>query len=206
MPTAGNAIEWSLRSAAMRKECAVELLQGARRGFSSKLHAGRMDHEASAEIASAGDRRAADGNAANRIALSLNGLAALAANRSGHSPAEAAGHCCGIDDETSVSISVKSPHIRMIFSITLMKSFVSRVSDLLRKLAQCFLVIAEHNIRPPNHHGTSDQVWVGGHHFQGLIARRRSFTHLSRAVKFVARIQEFAMVSFADELVQLVDR
>ena len=63
-----------------------------------------MNHVASAQLASRGDRRAADGNAADRVAFLLYRIAALAADRSGHAAAKLQIIVRGIDDGVGVHL------------------------------------------------------------------------------------------------------
>ena len=63
-----------------------------------------MDHVAGAQIAARGDRRAADGNAADGVAFLLNRIAALAADRSGHAAAELQIIIRGIDDGVDIHL------------------------------------------------------------------------------------------------------
>ncbi len=76
--------------------------QRPRRGFAAQLHAGRVNHEAGAQLASRGDCRAADRNAADGVALLLDCIAALAPDRPGHAAAQLQIVVRGVDDGVHV--------------------------------------------------------------------------------------------------------
>ena len=72
--------------------------QTAGAGFSPELHAGGMDHKACLQFSARGDRRVADRNTANGVALALNLFPSFAANCSGNARTENQIVVRGIDD------------------------------------------------------------------------------------------------------------
>jgi hypothetical protein len=195
VPTAGNAIERSPRSAAMRSACAVEL----------RRHAGRVDHKAGAQFAAGRDGRAANGNAADGVAFPLDRVAALPTDRPGNAATKLQVIVRGIDDGVDV-------HFRQValkehdFLAEAHKLGSFQTGALFRDAFKRFLIIAENNVGPAQHNGPSDQIGFGRHQFQSLVARRRIQSHFPRAVEFVARVQKHAMVAFADQLVEFLNR
>src|SRR5258708_4225579 len=108
----------------------------------------------------------------------------------------------------STSISVRSPCMRTIFSLIFMKLpwYRCTLRLLLCNSGERFLIITQDDFNSTKHHGASNQVRLGGHQFQCLIARRRILRHLSCAIQFIARVQEFAVVGAANEFIELGDR
>src|SRR5258708_21692620 len=108
----------------------------------------------------------------------------------------------------STSISVRSPCMRTIFSLIFMKLpwYRCTLRLLLCNSGEGFLIITQDDFNSTKHHGTSNQVRLGGHQFQRLIARRRILRHLSSAIQFVAGVQEFAVVRAANEFIEFGNR
>jgi len=78
----------------MRRRAAQRLRTGA----AAQLHAGGVNHVARLQPAAAGDGGCSDGDRADLVALLLNRDSALAANGSGHAPAELQIVVGGVDD------------------------------------------------------------------------------------------------------------
>src|SRR5882762_7262404 len=106
VPTAGNAMERSFRSQAMRGRS----LQRALRRFSSQLHARGMNHEAGAKLATRGDRRAANRYAADRVALLLDCFPTLAPDRARDASAKLQVIVRGVDDGVDIHLGQVALH------------------------------------------------------------------------------------------------
>src|SRR5690242_5841691 len=78
--------------------------QGRRLGRSAKPHAGGVNDEARFQVAAVSDGRIAHGNAANFVALALDGIAAFAPYRSSNATAENQIVVSGIDDGVGVHL------------------------------------------------------------------------------------------------------
>lgn len=74
-------------------------------GGAAEAHAGGVNDEASLELATGGEGRVADGNAAEVVALALDFVAALAANGAGYAAAENEIVVGGVDDGVDVHFS-----------------------------------------------------------------------------------------------------
>src|SRR6266853_1833728 len=97
VPTAGNAMDRSFRSEAIRRQRAL-------RRFSSQLHARGMNHEARTKLAARGDRRAANRYAADRVALLLDCFPTLAPDRARDASAKLQVIVRGVDDGVDVHL------------------------------------------------------------------------------------------------------
>jgi len=71
-------------------------------GCSAEPHAGRVDNEPRLQFSAGGDGRVPHRNAANFIALALDGVAALSPNGPGHAPSENQIVVRGVDDGVRV--------------------------------------------------------------------------------------------------------
>jgi hypothetical protein len=76
--------------------------------------------------------------------------------------------------------------------------------DLARQFLQFLEIEAQNDPAAANHHGTANQVGLGGHQTQGFRPSRRLLAHLLLAEEFVARIQEFPVIAVADQLIELL--
>ena len=104
VPTAGKAIVFNPRSAAIRNECATELRKIRRGRSSAKLHAGRMNHVPRFQFAAAGNGRVADWDASDFIAFALDFFSAPSPDRSRNAGAQLQIVVRSIDDRVRIHL------------------------------------------------------------------------------------------------------
>jgi len=86
-----------------------------------------------------------------------------------------------------------------------MASKSSRAEDSTGQVHEFLLIEPQHHPAASNHNRAADQIGFGGHPFQGFSPRRRLLTHLFAAIQLVPRVQEFPVITVADQLIELVD-
>src|SRR3984893_18807549 len=86
----------------------------------------------------------------------------------------------------STSISVRSPCIRIIFSLILMECFAFARRSLLCNSCESFFVVTQDHLKSAKHDRAANQIWLGGHELQSFVARRRNFPHFAFAIEILA--------------------
>ncbi len=136
--------------------------QRARGCCSSQLHAGRVNHKASVQFAARRDGRAADRNAADGVALPLDGFPALPPDRSGNAAAKLQIIVRGVDN--GVDVHFRQVALEKYDFIADTHELISfQTGALFRNTFQRFLIVAEHNVGAAQHDRPTDQIGLGRH-------------------------------------------